>query len=46
MRRLTFDNQIESISSGAEIKGHGLLDNRRYIRSLSANDEFLSDEIR
>jgi hypothetical protein len=46
MRRLTIDNQIESISPGAEIMGHELLDNRRYIGSLSANDEFSSDEIR
>ena len=46
MRRLTFDNQIESISSGAEIKKYGLLDNQCYIGSLSANDEFSSDEIR
>jgi hypothetical protein len=46
MHRLTFDNQIESISSGREMKGHDLLDSRRYIGSLSANDEFSSDELR
>jgi hypothetical protein len=46
MRRLMFDNQIRSIiSSGIEVKGLDLLDNQHTIGSLSATDEFSSDEI-
>lgn len=40
-----YDNQIESISSGVEMKGRDLLDNRHFIGSLSAADEFSSDEM-
>src|SRR5271170_7317621 len=46
MRRLMFDNQIRSIiNSGIEVKGLELLDNQHSIGSLSATDEFSSDEI-
>jgi hypothetical protein len=41
-----FDNQINGIiSSGVETKGLNLLGNQRSIGSLSASDEFSSDEI-
>lgn len=46
MRRLMFDNQIDSIvSSGVETKGLELLDNRPSVGSLSTTDRFSSDEI-
>ena len=46
MRRLMFDNQIRSIiNSGVEVKGLELLDNQHSIGSLSATDEFSSDEM-
>jgi hypothetical protein len=47
MRRLMFDNQIKNIlsSSGVEMKGLGLLDSWHSVGSLSATDEFSSDEM-
>ena len=47
MRRIMFDAQIEDIkSSGVEIKGFELLENRPTVGSLSATDRFSSDEMR
>lgn len=48
MRRLMFDNQIESIisSTGIEMKGLELLSKRHSIGSLSDTDEFTFDECR
>ena len=41
-----FDNQIRSIiNSSIEVKGFELLDNQHSIGSLSATDEFLSEEM-
>ena len=46
MRRLTNDNRIGSIiSSGVETKGLELLESRPTVGSLSATDQFSSDEI-
>lgn len=46
MRRLTNDNRIGSIiSSDVETKGLDLLESRPTVGSLSATDQFSSDEI-
>src|ERR1051325_1226956 len=45
MRRMMFDAQIIIESSEIETKGIDLLDNRPNVRSLSATDEFSSDEM-
>ena len=46
MRRLMNDNRIENIiNSGIQTKGLELFENRTTIGSLSANDQFSSDEM-
>ena len=46
MRQLMYDSQIGSIiSSGVEAKGLEFLDNRPSVGSLSATDQFTTDEI-
>lgn len=46
MRRLMFDNQVRTIiSSGVDVRGLELLNNRHSTGSLSATDEFSSDEM-
>ena len=46
MRRLIYNSQIGSIiSSSVEAKGLEFLDNRPSVGSLSATDQFTTDEI-
>ena len=46
MRRLIFDNQIDSIiSSGVATKGLDLLNRRPSVGSLSDTDQYSSDEM-
>src|SRR5438045_6284695 len=45
MRRMMFDTQIVSKNSEIETKGIKLLEVRPNVRSLSATDEFSSDEM-
>lgn len=47
MRRLINDNKVNNIiSSGINIKGLGLIDNRQSVGFLSATDPFDSEELK